>query len=95
MALFLADALAETDHYLDNVWTSGYKKKDKWVWGSGDVVDNELLEKYYLERSSEDEYNTTRGCLAFRRNNENEPRFLSLSCRLPRPPICEKKSKYS
>lgn len=94
LALFLADALSETDHALDNVWTAGEKKREKWVWPvSNEAVNAELLKKYYITRENETEYNVTRQCLGFRRNTHDLPRFLSLSCRLPRPPICERASK--
>lgn len=93
-ALFLADALAETNHYLDNVWTSGRKERKGWYWeGILKYADEQLLGKYYIRRENEEEYNTTRQCLAFRRNHHNQPRFLSLSCKLARPSICERKSK--
>lgn len=93
MAKFLAEALSETDHYLDNVWTSGSKKRHEWVWGDKEVVDPYLLEKYYITRTNEEEFNTSRECLAFRRDTQDQPKFLSLSCALPRPAICERDSK--
>lgn len=96
LALFLADALSETDHALDNVWTGGEKKGDKWIYtASNKAVNETILQKYYMKRENETEFNVTRNCLGFRRNTHNKPAFLSLSCRLPRPPICERKSKFS
>lgn len=96
LALFLADALSETDHALDNVWTGGEKKTDKWFYaGNNEPVNERLLKKYYMKREDETEFNVTRNCLGFRRNTHDKPRFLSLSCRLPRPPICQRRSKFS
>lgn len=91
-AIILAEALSETDHYLDNIWTSGFKINNKWQWSDNDVVDQDLLDKYCMKEKMKDNLTLPENVWRFV-ETQSEPRFFSISCTISCPAIRENGNK--
>lgn len=105
LALFLSDALAQSEYIYDNLWTAGRRLNTsekgvpivKWIWENNlrkiHEINKTILE-ILNETNKEFDFPLARThCLAFGRKRHAEVLFQDLDCQARRQYICERWSK--
>lgn len=92
LAKFLAEAISETNLFLDSLWLSArqYNATENWYWirnNSKTVISQEIVDMfiYNIEVFDDD-----RLCLTLGRENHDLPQYRPLTCEVKRAFICER-----
>lgn len=96
LATTLAEALSESNLIIDSLWTSATLDNDnEWKWYSSVnnsklTVDERIKEEFVYHKKIK---RNDRKCLAFSRNNHDEPQFRPLPCEANRAVFCQRPGK--
>ncbi|KAF2894296.1 hypothetical protein ILUMI_11873 [Ignelater luminosus] len=95
LAEFLAEALSETNLFLDHLWVGGKGINRTWYWYEGGTIispiDKQLIDLYFVNHTKSVKA-TDRNCLAMGRKNHDVPYFPELKCDVQRPFMCEREA---
>ncbi|KAF2894300.1 hypothetical protein ILUMI_11877 [Ignelater luminosus] len=96
LATVLAEALSESNLMMDSLWTAAKLDPDnEWRWHSSAEntslpVSKEIKEKFVYHKKIK---RNDRRCLAFSRNNHDEPQFRPLPCEGNRAVFCQRPAR--